>query len=135
MHTEEILKKHGLRNTKFRNEVLQVFCNYNHALSSNDIENILNHSDRITLYRTLKHFEEKGVIHKAIDGTSIVKYALCEADCSVAAHHDHHVHFHCQKCENTFCLEHVHIPTIDLPSGYTYKSMDMVVEGICNNCA
>ncbi|MFZ1456094.1 MAG: transcriptional repressor, partial [Saprospiraceae bacterium] len=79
---EKILKKHHLRHTPFRAEVLQIFANAGKALSSHDIESQLSDADRITLYRTLKSFEEKGIIHKAIDGTITQKYAICEAHCT-----------------------------------------------------
>jgi Fur family transcriptional regulator, ferric uptake regulator len=132
--SESILKKHDLRITQFRLEVLDVFNVNKKALSAAEIEQQLNEADRITLYRTLKSFEEKGIIHKAIDGTTIQKFALCEAHCDEHHHHDEHVHFHCEKCTNTFCLEGVMVPKLQLPAGYTMKHTNLVVNGICNIC-
>lgn len=131
---EEILKKHALRITPFRLEVIEVFSQAGHALSSADVEAMLKDADRITLYRTLKSFEDKGIIHKAIDGTITQKYALCEAECDQHHHNDEHIHFHCLKCENTFCLDHVYIPKITLPSGFTVTQTDMAVSGYCEKC-
>ena len=132
--SEKILKKHHLRVTPFRSEVLQIFANAGKALSSHDVEKQLSDADRITLYRTLKSFEEKGIIHKAIDGTITQKYALCDAHCDEDHHHDEHVHFHCEKCENTFCIDQVVVPQIDLPSGFKVKQTNMVVSGVCKDC-
>ncbi|MBK8056146.1 MAG: transcriptional repressor [Saprospiraceae bacterium] len=132
--SEKILKEHHLRVTPFRAEVLQIFTNAGKALSSHDIESQLSDADRITLYRTLKSFEEKGIIHKAIDGTITQKYALCDAHCDEDHHHDEHVHFHCEKCENTFCLDQVVVPNIELPSGFKVKHTNMVVNGVCKDC-
>ena len=131
---EKILKKHHLRHTPFRAEVLQIFANAGKALSSHDIELQLSDADRITLYRTLKSFEEKGIIHKAIDGTITQKYAICEAHCTEHHHHDKHVHFHCESCQNTFCIEQVVVPQIDLPSGFKVRQSNMVVSGLCKDC-
>lgn len=132
---EEILKKHKLRITQFRLDVIDIFMRSGHALSSADVEQNLKDADRITLYRTLKSFEDKGIIHKAIDGTQTQKFAICEAQCDEHHHHDEHVHFHCMKCQNTFCLDHVFVPKVSLPEGFTMKQTDMIVSGVCEKCA
>ncbi len=134
MSTDNILKKHNLRVTPFRTLVLSLFTSAGKALSSHDLETELQDADRITLYRTLKSFEEKGIIHKAIDGTITQKYALCENECSEYHHHDEHVHFHCEKCENTFCLEQVFVPRVRMPDGFSAKQTNMVVSGVCDHC-
>ncbi|MBK8625179.1 MAG: transcriptional repressor [Saprospiraceae bacterium] len=131
---EQILKKHKLRVTQFRLDVIDIFMRSGHALSSADLEQDLQDADRITLYRTLKSFEDKGIIHKAIDGTQTQKFAICEAHCDEHHHHDEHVHFHCMKCQNTFCLDHVFVPKVSLPIGFTMKQTDMIVSGICEKC-
>ncbi|MBK8349291.1 MAG: transcriptional repressor [Saprospiraceae bacterium] len=134
IQAETILKKHRLRVTQFRVDVVEIFASAGRALSSPDIEEKLKDADRITLYRTLKSFEDKGIIHKAIDGTIVQKYALCEAHCDEHHHHDEHVHFHCESCENTFCLERVFVPKVDLPAGFSVTQTNMIVHGICEKC-
>ncbi len=131
---ENILKKHGLRITSFRNEVVQLFLDSSHALSNQDIEQSLGNPDRITLYRTLKNFEEKGIIHRAVDGTTTSKYALCESDCSEHKHQDEHVHFYCERCNNTFCVDEVEVPQVQLPEGYVVTATSMVIQGVCKSC-
>ncbi|MBK9565749.1 MAG: transcriptional repressor [Saprospiraceae bacterium] len=132
--SEKILNKTPSAGHSFRSEVLQIFANAGKALSSHDVEKQLSDADRITLYRTLKSFEEKGIIHKAIDGTITQKYALCDAHCDEDHHHDEHVHFHCEKCENTFCIDQVVVPQIDLPSGFKVKQTNMVARRVCKDC-
>ena len=97
----DLLEKHGLRQTQNRIQVLEVFSKEDIALSSHDIESELKSMDRVTLYRTLKSFEESGLIHKAHDETMTIKYALCGHDCSIAEHKDEHAHFHCEVCGKT----------------------------------
>lgn len=134
LSANEILLKHKLRVTSVRKDVIQVFLESGCALSSSDIESRLVNPDRITLYRTLKSFEDKGIIHKAMDGTLIQKYALCDAECDEHHHHDEHVHFRCQVCEHTFCVEGVKVPKIQLPEGFIIEQRDMVISGTCQSC-
>ena len=134
MNPEHLLKKHNLRVTQFRMDVVEIMSGSAHALSSNDIESQLQDPDRITLYRTLKNFEEKGIIHKAIDGTNTAKYALCDSECDEHNHAHQHVHFHCEKCDNTFCVEDVIIPVIQMPHGYNTRQINIIADGICENC-
>lgn len=134
MKAEEILKKNGLRVTKSRKEVLDLFTERSVALSAHDIEVSLPTADRVTMYRTLKTFEEKGIIHKAIDGTDKSRYAMCHGSCSEHEHHDNHVHFHCEDCKNTFCLEGAKVPDVVIPDAYKVKAINIVVNGKCEQC-
>ncbi|MEY3321815.1 MAG: hypothetical protein RLZZ417_1398, partial [Bacteroidota bacterium] len=63
LEVRTLLKKHDLRLTQVRKEVLSVFLIKEQALSQSDIENDLGKTDRITLYRTLRSFEDNGLIH------------------------------------------------------------------------
>lgn len=133
-NTEQTLKNHGLRNTLFRSQVLDIFNQSSHALALTDIEFNLSDFDRITLYRTLKSFEEKGIIHKITDTNGIIKYAACESDCNESHHHDQHVHFHCDQCGKSFCMDTMTVPEIQTPEGYTVHNRDMMLKGICREC-
>lgn len=130
-----LLKKHKLRVTDNRVSLLEIFEAADAALSSNDIEQMLPSTDRVTLYRTLKSFQEKGIIHKAIDGTDTPRFAMCASSCSEHEHHDEHVHFRCTQCSNTFCLNDVYVPKVAAPEGFQIASTHMVVEGTCQSCA
>jgi Fur family ferric uptake transcriptional regulator len=63
-----------------------------------------------------------------------VLYALCKDDCKAGHHHDNHVHFICDTCSTTYCLDNVSIPQVTLPEGFVIKQADVVVSGICKNC-
>jgi Fur family ferric uptake transcriptional regulator len=114
--------------------VLDLLLKQHSAISLSDIEKSLQPADRITIYRTLKTFSEKGLIHAINDGTGSPKYALCPDDCDVNEHHDLHVHFNCTICKETFCLPDSKIPNIMLPENFSPTEMDLVVKGICSNC-
>ncbi len=132
--TISILKQNGLRITPVRKELLALFLQSEIALSNHDIELKLEDVDRITLYRTLKSFQEKGIIHRAFDGTDVAKYAACSEECSVHSHQDDHLHFHCFKCDNTFCVDEIKLPVLKMPKGFVAHKINIVIDGLCENC-
>jgi Fur family ferric uptake transcriptional regulator len=136
-YVADILTKHHLRQTDCRLETLSIFISKNFAISHNDLEEILVPTfDRVTLYRTLKTFLEKGIIHKVLDDEGTPKYALCSPHhCSTQEHHHNHVHFKCYDCGKTQCLDNTIIPTILLPQGFIAKEFNLLIQGSCNLCS
>ena len=132
---EEILKKNHLSVTGSRQKIMQLFLNSDGALAHADIEKKTGESfDRVTVYRTLQSFVEKGIIHLIPTRDNSIKYALCKDDCEAGHHHDNHVHFICDKCNKTICLDDVTVPQVKLPKGFTPQHAEMVVNGICEDC-
>jgi Fe2+/Zn2+ uptake regulation proteins len=131
---ENKLKVKDVNPTAMRLLVLEFLTKQNAAISLNDLERGMAPSDRITLYRTLKTFEEKGLVHSIEDGTGATKYALCEEDCDGENHHDLHVHFYCNTCKETFCLPNTQIPDISLPINFFRQEMNLIIKGICDQC-
>ena len=130
-----LLKDFRLRTTPTRQEILCLFLKKEHALSHSDIENeIADDLDRVTVYRTLRTFLDKGLIHKVLDDEGSLKYALCSEACSSAEHRHDHVHFKCTNCGQTNCLD-VEIPLVKLPKGYKPKEVNLLIQGICENCS
>ena len=77
--SSEILKQIDLRHTYTRENILNGFISKTIALSHADIESFLiDGFDRVTIYRTLKTFLDKGIIHKVLDDQGGIKYALCK---------------------------------------------------------
>jgi Fur family transcriptional regulator, ferric uptake regulator len=136
INTNSILKKANLKVTPIRQQVLALFSSASHALGNQEIESNIEDVDRITLYRTLKSFEEKGVIHKINDLAGQTKYAMCAQVCIEHQHHNHksHVHFQCDVCENTYCVEHVQIPSINLPKNFKVTGQNITMTGVCDKC-
>ena len=132
---EEILKKNHLSVTGSRQKIMQLFLNSDGALAHADIEKKTGESfDRVTVYRTLQSFVEKGIIHLIPTRDNSIKYALCKDDCEEGHHHDNHVHFICDQCNKTICLDDVMVPQVKLPKGFTPQHAEMVVNGICEEC-
>jgi Fur family ferric uptake transcriptional regulator len=132
---EEILKKNHLSVTGSRQKIMQLFMDANGALAHADIEKRTGESfDRVTVYRTLQSFVEKGIIHQIPTKDNSIKYALCKDDCEEGHHHDNHVHFICDQCNKTICLDDVTVPQVKLPKGFSPQHAEMVVNGICGEC-
>ncbi len=130
-----LLKQSKLSVTQSRERILQLFFQGEGALAPADIERGMGeHFDRVTVYRTLQSFVEKGIIHRIPSADNVVKYALCKDNCSEGHHHDHHVHLVCTRCDTTFCLDGIEIPEIKVPSGIRVDNVQVVVSGICKNC-
>lgn len=132
---DTILKRNQLSITGSRKRILELFLESRGALAHGDIEKRTGEKfDRVTVYRTLQVFLEKGIIHNIPTSDNAVRYALCQSDCSAGHHHDNHVHFVCSNCGNTSCLADVTVPAIKLPAGFEPEEFQMVVTGTCKDC-
>lgn len=132
----ELLRKHQLSVTESRLKILELFLKSDNALEHHDIEvKTREKFDRVTVYRTLQTFMEKGIIHTIPTNDNAVKYALCKHDCEEGHHHDDHVHFICSNCGTTTCLDEVSIPDIKLPRGYKTNQTEVIMSGTCKECS
>ena len=132
---EELLKAHGLKNTRQRQIVLEELAKVNNALSQPELEKKLGKEmDRVTLYRILSSFEEKGIVHSVLDLHGTTNYASCSTDCTAGHHHDQHLHFNCTNCMKIFCLD-VKIPNVKMPVGFKASNINTTALGICSNCS
>ena len=127
------LKSKNIKPTAMRELVLQVLTEQKTAISLPELEQKFEKADKATLYRTLKTFQKNKLIHSIEDGSGSVKYALCQEACECQPD-DLHVHFLCTNCNQTFCLNDIPVPTINLPSSFSLGSVNMVVKGVCSNC-
>lgn len=133
--TENILKSHGLSLTEARIGILSLFRSSKGALAHANIEKgPLAKLDRVTIYRTLQTFVDKGILHTVPTNDNSIVYALCPGSCSKDHHRHDHVHFVCNSCETTFCLEKTTIPDVALPDGFMIAEAALVVKGTCNVC-
>ena len=131
----ETLKKNQLSITDSRKKILEMFIRSKGALAHADIEHQSGTEfDRVTIYRTLQTFVEKGIIHTIPTADNSVRYAVCKDECGQGHHHEDHVHFMCDICGTTYCLDHVTVPTVDLPEGFKATQTDLIVSGRCRRC-
>ena len=131
--SEVLLRKH-LNITDSRKKILSLFLNQKDAMAHADIEtNAGEKFDRVTVYRTLQTFVEKGIVHTIPTADNAILYALCK-DCEEDHHHDDHVHFVCRNCHTTICLDDVVSPEINLPPGYVAENVQVVINGVCKTC-
>ncbi|MGN7819626.1 transcriptional repressor [Chitinophaga varians] len=130
-----LLRDSKLSITDTRVKILELFMKSNGALEHSDFEKLAGKSfDRVTVYRTLQTFLEKGIIHKIPTTDTSVRYAVCKSECTEHHHHDHHIHFKCETCGNTTCLDETDVPSIQLPKGYAMHNVEVVVNGVCKSC-
>lgn len=130
--TENKLVSKNTRPTSMRILVYDFLSAQKAAMSLSEIENHFHHADRITIYRTLKTFEEKGVVH-SIQENNTTKYRLCNDECNENTHKDWHLHFYCTICKQTTCKEDVIIPQ-SIGGSFRIDEIRFFAKGICESC-
>jgi Fur family ferric uptake transcriptional regulator len=132
---EEILNTAGFKKTTLRTSILELFISSNRALSSKEIEGMLPQKpDRVTLFRILKDFEGKCIIHKITEPNGSTLFAFCVHTGHNNAIHNQHLHFTCTICNSTYCINDVNLPLIKIPKGYKITEWNMSAKGICSAC-
>lgn len=129
----DLLSERNIQPTAIRILVLRAMLQANRSVSMLDLENMLDTVDKSTIFRTLTLFLSHHLIHSIDDGTGSFKYAVCSSDCSCEVN-DLHTHFHCEKCNRTFCFTNIPTPVVNLPQGFTLSSINYVLKGICPDC-
>ncbi len=133
---KRILQSHGLRSTLTRTLVLQVFLENQGALAQSDLDGYTEGKiNRASLYRILRDFEDKGLIHRVPDDVQANKFALCGQSCSAENHRDGHVHFKCEHCGLTSCMPEIPTPQVLMPKGYKIRDTQILLTGTCSQCA
>ena len=130
---KNILKQKKISETPFRKAVLDIFYKYENAIPLSVVEQNLEEYNRITLYRTIKIFVEKGIIHEITISGQPSNYAICEDNCESKNHQHQHIHFKCDSCETIFCVEADQFPSISIPN-YQIKQLEIQATGLCKNC-
>ena len=91
-------------------------------------------NDKVTIYRALSAFEKKCLIHRVPDKSNLIRYALCQKECSKIHHKHNHAHFICNVCAQTFCLDNIKLPQINDTSGFKINKTKLTLEGACPSC-
>ena len=130
---KKILKTRNLRATELRVALLEIISNLGRAVSYKEIQNSLIKFDRITLYRTLNSFIERGILHKIILEDNKNFYALCNLECTTDKHQHQHIHFQCNQCKEVSCLESKEPIELGI-SNHLVDEIEITATGICQDC-
>lgn len=130
-----LLRENNLKVTQPRLRVLEIISAKQTAISQPELEKLLGkETDRVTLYRILASFEEKGILHKIFDLHGTATYATCSHQCTEHKHEDQHIHFICSICNSVICLEEISIPNIRVPKNFALQSVAVNAVGLCDKC-
>ena len=78
--------------------------------------------------RDIKHHEEDVGLVPDTSANLDTRDGACH-------HNDGHIHFYCETCHQSFCLDDIHVPQFSLPSGFVARSMSFVIKGQCEKCS
>ena len=136
MNSQEIisrLESKGIRPTANRILVMKTLMGEQNPQSLSNLERKMVSMDKSSIFRTLTLFLEHDVVHAFEDGRGVLCYELCEEK-GACDHHDGHIHFYCESCQRSFCMEDIHIPSFELPEGFYPHSISFVIKGECPEC-
>ena len=127
-----LFKQHGISPTANRIIVAKALAEEHCPLSMSELEDRIGSIDKSGIFRTLTLFKEQHLVHVLEDGEG-TRYELCHS-CNHQENNDMHIHFHCEHCGATVCLENLPIPEVKLPEGYRMQSANFVIKGLCPKC-
>lgn len=127
------LESKGIRPTANRILVMKTLMGEQNPQSLSNLERKMVSMDKSSIFRTLTLFLEHDVVHAFEDGRGVLCYELCEEK-GACDHHDGHIHFYCESCQRSFCMENIHIPSFELPEGFYPHSISFVIKGECPDC-
>lgn len=129
----ELLASHGVRPTSNRIIVLRALALSARPLTLAELEEKLLSVDKSGIFRALTLFREHHLVHTIEDGSGALRYELCHGH-GGDDDDDLHVHFFCERCQRTFCLDGVAVPQVEVPPGFTVRSANYIVKGFCPDC-
>ncbi|MDA8425592.1 MAG: transcriptional repressor [Treponema sp.] len=129
----DLLEGAGLRPTAIRQRVLSALLSAGRSLSHRDLVELLPGLDRVTIFRSLKLLKEAALVHgvQGVDGT--LRFVVNPAErrgCPGG-----HAHFLCLECGAMTCLLDQELPRVGVPAGAEVRGKQLLVYGICPECA
>lgn len=130
--TERKLIDKNTKPTSMRILIYDILDQSESALSLSEIEQMFDKVERTTIYRTLKTFEEKGIVH-SIQENNTTRYTLCHDGCTEHTHKDWHLHFYCKICKQTTCEDQI---TFNERNNIDFRidEVKLFAKGICKRC-
>lgn len=141
---DDLLRHSGIRPTPNRTLVLQALAQATRALSLADLDTLLDTLDRSSIFRALHTLADHHLVHSLTDPTGTLRYELClghaGTELQIPSQEDdrlrnEHVHFFCERCQQTICLSHIPVPHIALPDGYQPTAATLLLRGTCPHCS
>lgn len=132
---EERLKEKGVRPTAARILIMQKLSEQTSPISLLELEAQLETLDKSTISRSLAVLLEHHAIHAFEDGSRSVKYEICRSDGGACLIGNRHIHFYCEVCHKTYCMDPIKIPVVQLPEGFVMDTINYTVKGICPACS
>lgn len=131
---EKLLVAHGVRPTSNRIVVVRALALAARPLTLAELEGTIVSIDKSGVFRALTLFRDHHLVHAIEDGSGALRYELCHSH-SDDADDDLHVHFYCEQCHRTFCLDDVAVPAVSVPQGFTVSTASHIVKGLCPDCS
>ncbi len=134
--SREIIVRFGLDSTLNRLMVLTILLESDHPLTAKEVyeglcrEHTLN---RVTVYRILDLFAEKGVVSKISTGERSFCYCAC-----IERRRQGHCHFHCTRCGKVECIDK-ELLALDEEAVKNRLALDVQhielrLDGVCTAC-
>ena len=128
-----LLEEHDIKPTANRIVVAKALASSMSPQSLAELERKIVTIDKSNVFRALTLFKEHHLVH-AIEGSSDgTKYELCHSH-SHEHDDDQHPHFFCEVCQQTYCLEGMEMPTLELPEGFETHTANYIIKGVCPHC-
>lgn len=125
-----LLEKKGLKKTTPRLLVLAFVAARQEATSRACLTQALaGQVDRSTLYRLLKTFIGKDILHQVLDVNGTTAYIIAPQQ-SIR----HQMHFNCTRCNSLYCLQGKPMSSVQLPTGFKSEFSRFITYGICRDC-
>lgn len=137
---KDLLKKHDLSVTQQRLAVLSLLSKEHSCLGVDDLlaqakKKKLEMGDWSTVFRTVKTFEEAGLVTAFASSDGVTRYELTH--CQDEGHDHHHHHFVCRSCKSVEALENCPTQLFEKAAkqiGFRVENHVIEVQGVCSDC-
>ncbi len=128
-----LLEEHGIKPTANRIVVAKALASSMNPQSLAELERKIVTIDKSNVFRALTLFKEHHLVHTIEGGSDGTKYELCHSH-SHEHDDDQHPHFFCEVCQQTYCLEGMKMPALELPEEFEAHTANYIIKGVCPHC-
>ena len=129
----QLMEGHGVKPTANRIVIARALAAAGRPMSMTELETVVETIDKSNIFRTLQAFREAHLVHVLDDTGDGVRYELCHSHYE-DGDDDVHVHFYCEKCHRTYCLEDIPVPPVPVPEGFDVLTVNYLIRGTCPDC-